>query len=157
MASYWMSLNASVFFQRGKNCDLVRKNRQNQMHSSYGHKDPDWLIEPGYDPDRNLLSMFSRTVLVWAVDFVMAVGPVKAIVCFNCVSTACQQWWWGLGWAAFIVAATDNLSIHSLVVVLHSGSLSTPAVTAVIVKLSSDARVCVQMDEQNAGRLKISY
>lgn len=45
-----------------------------------------------------------------------------------------------MGWAASIVAATDNLSSQSLAVALHSGSLSTPAVTAMIVTLSRDAR-----------------
>lgn len=123
----------------------------------YGHKDLEWLLKPGYDPDRNLLSMCSRTILVWVVDFVMAGGSLKAIVCFDCVSIAFQQWWWGLGQAAFIAAATNNLSSHSLAVALHSGLLSTPAFPALVVVLSKDARNCVQMDEQNAGRLKISY
>ena len=51
------------------------------------------LIMPGQEPDRNLLSMFSRRVLEWVVDFAITVGVVKAIVCFDCVSTACQQRW----------------------------------------------------------------
>ena len=114
--------------------------KRKELCNIYQHKVLDWLVESGYELDRNLLSLFSRTVLAWVVDFIIDGEPVEAIVCFDCVSTACQQWWWGLGRVAFIVATTDNLSSHSLAGVLNPGSVSTPAVTAAIVTLSRDAR-----------------
>lgn len=46
---------------------------------------------PGYDLDRNVLNTCAKTILVWMVDFVMSAGRLKAIVCFDCVSTACQR------------------------------------------------------------------
>lgn len=42
--------------------------------------------------------------------------------------------------AVFFVAAADNLSRQSLAVMLHSGSLSIPGATSVIVMLSRDAK-----------------
>lgn len=107
----------------------------------------DWRLEPGYDPDRNLLSMCSRTVLVWVVDFVMAVGLLKPFVCFDCVSIACQQWWWGLGQAGFFFfsAATNNFSSRSSAVAVYSGLRSISAVP--VVALGRDPRSCMQTDE----------
>lgn len=42
-----------------------------------------------------------RRVLAWLVDFAVAGGPVKAFVCFDCVSTAGQQWRRGPARASF--------------------------------------------------------
>lgn len=96
------------------------------------------FIEPGYDPDKNLLSMFSRTILEWVVDF-LAGEPLKVIVCFDC--SFCLQWWWGLGRASLIVPAINDLSSHGLAVVSHSGLLSSPVVPVLVaLKLCADGQ-----------------
>lgn len=116
-------------------------------------------VNPGYDPDRNLLSTCTKTILVWMVDFVMSAGRLKAIVCFDCASTGCQRRWRGLeGRPAFIRRC--HQIFWAAAAWLWCSSLDYCQLPAFHPRwsgvLRARARNRVQMDEQNAGRLKIS-
>lgn len=102
----------------------------------------DWVHDPGYDPDRNLLNMCTSTIPVGTVDFVMSAGRQNAIVCFDCVSTACQRWWRGLGPASFHCCCHQIFSAATGLAAARSSLdyFQLPAFPALVAELSADAR-----------------
>ena len=108
------------------------------------------------EPDRNLLSMFSSRALARLVDFAAAAGRLKAIVFSDCVSTAFQWWRWSLGRGEFSLSLPQIILATSVAFWTTFNSCSH-SLSDSDAERGRQRPVCVQMDEQNAGRLKISY